>query len=100
SSIAGKNITTIEGLSADAGHPVQRAWIEADVPQCGYCQSGQIMSAAALLARKANPSDADIDQAMRGKLWRCGTYSLIREAIHRAARYAGSGSNVQTGGGQ
>src|SRR5262245_6901302 len=100
SAVAGKNITTIEGLSSDASHPVQRAWIEADVPQCGYCQSGQIMSAAALLARKANPTDADIDQAMKGNLCRCGTYSLIREAIHRAARYSGGGSKIELGGGQ
>ena len=99
SSIAGKNVTTIEGLSPNAADPVQRAWIEADVPQCGYCQSGQIMSAAALLVRKPNPGDADIDQAMRGNLCRCGTYSAIREAIHRAARYASS-SKVETGGGQ
>src|SRR3954452_23443443 len=97
SGVAGKNVTTIEGLSSDASHPVQRAWIEADVPQCGYCQSGQIMSASALLARKQNPTDAEIDQAMRGNLCRCGTYSAIREAIHRAARYA-SGSKVPTTG--
>jgi isoquinoline 1-oxidoreductase alpha subunit len=97
SSVAGKNVTTIEGLSSDLSHPVQRAWVESDVPQCGYCQSGQIMSASALLARKPNPTDADIDQAMRGNLCRCGTYSAIREAIHRAAKYS-SGSKVQTGG--
>ena len=99
SSVAGKSVTTIEGLSPDMNHPVQRAWIESDVPQCGYCQSGQIMSAASLLARKANPTDADIDQAMRGNICRCGTYSAIREAIHRAARYAGSKVET-TGGGQ
>jgi isoquinoline 1-oxidoreductase subunit alpha len=99
SSVAGKNVTTIEGLSADTSHPVQKAWVEVDVPQCGYCQSGQIMSAAALLARKANPTDADIDQAMKGNLCRCGTYSAIREAIHRAARYAASpAAKVSTGG--
>jgi isoquinoline 1-oxidoreductase subunit alpha len=98
SAVAGKNVTTIEGLSPDASHAVQRAWVEVDVPQCGYCQSGQIMSAAALLARNANPTDTDIDQAMRGNLCRCGTYSAIREAIHRASRYAGSPSKVQTGG--
>jgi isoquinoline 1-oxidoreductase alpha subunit len=85
SSIAGKKITTIEGLSADASHPVQKAWIEEDVPQCGYCQSGQIMSAVALLAKKPNPSDADIDDAMSGNICRCGTYQRIRKAIHRAA---------------
>ena len=84
--VAGKKVTTIEGLSEAGGHPMQRAWIEADVPQCGYCQSGQIMSAAALLAKKANPTDADIDDAMRGNLCRCGTYQAIREAIHLAAR--------------
>jgi isoquinoline 1-oxidoreductase subunit alpha len=90
-SIAGKRVTTIEGLSANGTHVVQRAWIESDVPQCGYCQSGQIMSAAALLARKQNPTDADIDEAMRGNLCRCGTYQSIREAIHRAAKYQASG---------
>jgi isoquinoline 1-oxidoreductase subunit alpha len=84
-SVAGKNITTIEGLSAGHTHPVQQAWIEVDVPQCGYCQSGQIMQAAALLAKKSNPSDADIDEAMSGNICRCGTYQRIREAIHRAA---------------
>jgi aerobic-type carbon monoxide dehydrogenase small subunit (CoxS/CutS family) len=98
SSVAGKGVTTIEGLSPDISHPVQRAWIEADVPQCGYCQSGQIMSASALLARKQNPTDAEIDQAMKGNLCRCGTYSSIRAAIHRAARYV-SGSKVETTGG-
>jgi aerobic-type carbon monoxide dehydrogenase small subunit (CoxS/CutS family) len=86
SSVSGKRVTTIEGLSADGSHPVQRAWAEADVPQCGYCQSGQIMSAAALLASKPNPSDSEIDSAMRGNICRCGTYQAIREAIHRAAQ--------------
>lgn len=81
----GKKITTIEGLSEDASHPVQKAWIEEDVPQCGYCQSGQIMSAVALLAKKPNPSDADIDDFMSGNICRCGTYQRIRKAIHRAA---------------
>src|ERR1700688_890479 len=85
SGVAGKKITTIEGLSPDRSHPVQRAWIEVDVPQCGYCQSGQIMSAASLLAQNAKPSDADIDQAMKGNICRCGTYQRIREAVHRAA---------------
>jgi aerobic-type carbon monoxide dehydrogenase small subunit (CoxS/CutS family) len=84
--VAGRTVTTIEGLS---DHPAQRAWIEVDVPQCGYCQSGQIMSAAALLARTPDPADADIDEAMRGNLCRCGTYQGIREAIHRAARAGG-----------
>ncbi len=85
SALAGKKITTIEGLSKDRSHPVQKAWIELDVPQCGYCQSGQIMSAAALLARKPKPTDSDIDEAMAGNLCRCGTYQRIRAAIHRAA---------------
>jgi isoquinoline 1-oxidoreductase subunit alpha len=84
-SVAGKHITTIEGLSADASHPVQIAWMEEDVPQCGYCQSGQIMSAVALLKKKPNPTDADIDEAMSGNICRCGTYQRIRKAIHRAA---------------
>ena len=83
--LAGKKITTIEGLSADASHAVQRAWIETDVVQCGYCQSGQIMAAAALLAQKPRPTDADIDAAMSGNLCRCGTYQRIRAAVHRAA---------------
>jgi len=85
SAVAGKKITTIEGLSADGNHPVQQAWIEVDVPQCGYCQCGQIMSAAALLTKKTNPSDADIDDFMSGNICRCGTYQRIRKAIHRAA---------------
>ena len=83
--VAGRKVTTIEGLSAKTDHPVQRAWIELDVPQCGYCQSGQIMSAAALLASKPSPTDADIDDAMAGNICRCGTYQRIRAAIHRAA---------------
>ena len=78
-------ITTIEGLSADGTHPVQLAWQEIDVPQCGYCQAGQIMSAVALLAQKPRPTDADIDQAMNGNLCRCATYTRIRQAIHKAA---------------
>ena len=85
SAVAGKSVTTIEGLSADASHPVQQAWIAEDVPQCGYCQSGQIMSAAALLAKKPKPTDADIDDAMQGNICRCGTYQRIRKAIHRAS---------------
>jgi len=89
-SVAGRQITTIEGLSPDASHPVQRAWAEADVPQCGYCQSGQIMSAAALLANNPAPTDTDIDVAMRGNICRCGTYQSIREAIHQAARNTGA----------
>ena len=86
-----QKITTIEGLSNDRSHPVQKAWIELDVPQCGYCQSGQIMSAAALLAKNTKPSDADIDAAMAGNLCRCGTYQRIRAAIHRAADLKSSG---------
>ncbi len=85
SAVSGKQITTIEGLSADGNHPVQQAWVEIDVPQCGYCQCGQIMSAAALLAKKASPSDAEIDDFMSGNICRCGTYQRIRKAIHRAA---------------
>jgi len=81
----GKEITTIEGLSPDLNHPLQKAWMEIDVPQCGYCQSGQIMSAAVLLAENSQPTDADIDDAMTGNICRCGTYLRIREAIHRAA---------------
>jgi isoquinoline 1-oxidoreductase subunit alpha len=84
-SVAGKKVMTIEGLSADGSHPVQQAWMDEDVPQCGYCQSGQIMSAVALLSKKANPTDADIDDAMSGNICRCGTYQRIRKAIHRAA---------------
>ena len=85
SAAAGKKITTIEGLSSDGSHPVQRAWAELDVVQCGYCQSGQIMSAVALLAATSNPTDADIDAAMSGNICRCGTYQRIRSAVHRAA---------------
>jgi aerobic-type carbon monoxide dehydrogenase small subunit (CoxS/CutS family) len=85
SAVGGKSITTIEGLSKDRSHAVQRAWLEIDVPQCGYCQSGQIMSAAALLKSNPRPSDADIDAAMSGNICRCGTYPRIRKAIHRAA---------------
>jgi isoquinoline 1-oxidoreductase subunit alpha len=91
STVAGKAVTSIEGLSADRGHPVQKAWIEMEVPQCGYCQSGQIMSAVALLATNPNPSDADIDSAMSGNICRCGTYPRIRKAIHRAAELSKSG---------
>ena len=82
---AGKKITTIEGLSEKVGQAVQKAWIELQVPQCGYCQSGQIMSATALLRTKPHPTDADIDAAMQGNLCRCGTYQRVRSAIHRAA---------------
>ncbi len=86
SAVVGKGITTVEGLSADLSHPIQRAWIAEDVPQCGYCQSGQIMTAAALLTEKPKPTDADIDEAMSGIVCRCGTYQRIRRAIHRAAQ--------------
>ena len=85
----GKQITTIEGLSADGSHPLQKAWMEVDVPQCGYCQVGQIMTAAALLKQQPNPTDGQISEAMDGNLCRCGTYLRIREAIHKAA--AGNG---------
>lgn len=83
--LAGKSVTTIEGLSSDVTHPVQLAWIEEDVPQCGYCQSGQVMAAASLLSKTSHPTDADIDEAMRGNICRCGTYNQIRKALHRAA---------------
>jgi isoquinoline 1-oxidoreductase subunit alpha len=86
---AGKRVTTIEGLSDNLTHPLQKAWIELDVPQCGYCQSGQIMSAAVLLAENSKPTDKDIDEAMSGNICRCGTYPRIRKAIHRAAELAG-----------
>lgn len=85
SAVGTKKVSTIESLSADGSHPVQQAWIEMQVPQCGYCQSGQIMSATALLESKPNPTDADIDEAMNGNICRCGTYQRIRAAIHRAA---------------
>ncbi len=83
--VAGAEVTTVEGLSPDGSHPLQRAWKELDVPQCGYCQAGQLMSAAALLKRKPKPTDADIDTAMSGNICRCGTYTRIRQAIHAAA---------------
>ena len=86
SAAVGKKVLTIEGLSSDNSHPVQKAWIAVEAPQCGYCQSGQIMSAVALLAKKKKPSDADIDAAMAGNLCRCGTYNRVRAAIHRAAQ--------------
>ncbi len=85
STVANKKVTTIEGLSPTASHALQTAWIAEQVPQCGYCQSGQLMSAAALLAKKPKPTDADIDTAMSGNICRCGTYQRIRRAIHRAA---------------
>jgi isoquinoline 1-oxidoreductase subunit alpha len=85
SAVQGAEVTTIEGLSPDGTHPLQRAWEELDVPQCGYCQAGQLMSAAALLAKTPKPTDAQIDAAMNGNLCRCATYLRIRQAIHRAA---------------
>ncbi len=88
-SAANKHVTTIEGLSPNGTHPLQVAWKEIDVPQCGYCQSGQIMSAAALLVEKPKPTDADIDMAMNRNLCRCGTYTRVREAIHKAAGQPG-----------
>ncbi|MBX9929458.1 MAG: (2Fe-2S)-binding protein [Gemmatimonadaceae bacterium] len=91
SAVAGQSITTIEGLSRDGSHPVQRAWEAIDVPQCGYCQAGQLMVAASLLKTKKNPTDADIDAAM-GNICRCGTYNRIREAIHKAAAMSATAS--------
>lgn len=90
SDVADRNITTIEGLSPDGGHPLQEAWIAENVVQCGYCQPGQIMTAAALLDRNPSPTDADIDAAMSGVLCRCGTYQRVRRAIHRAAEQGGA----------
>ena len=86
SSVGTRKVTTIEGISADGSHPVQRAWAEADVVQCGYCQSGQIMTAVALVEKNQTPTDEDIDAAMSGNICRCGTYQRVREAIHLAAR--------------
>jgi len=91
SAAAGTKITTIEGLSPDGSHPVQRAWAELDVPQCGYCQAGQIMAAAALLAEKPRPTDAEIDAALAGNLCRCASYLRIRAAVHRAAALPAAG---------
>jgi isoquinoline 1-oxidoreductase subunit alpha len=92
SSVAGKKVVTIEGLSLDSSHPVQQAWVEQDVPQCGYCQSGQIMAAAALLAKNAHPSRADIDEVMHNIICRCGTYQNIRAAIDRAIEIKAKGT--------
>jgi isoquinoline 1-oxidoreductase alpha subunit len=94
STVAGKTVTTIEGLSPETTHPVQLAWIEEDVPQCGYCQSGQIMAVASLLAKTSKPTDADIDEALRNNICRCGTYSQIRRAIHRAAEIKANGGRA------
>jgi isoquinoline 1-oxidoreductase subunit alpha len=96
SAVGTRSITTIEGLSKDRSHALQRAWLEIDVPQCGYCQSGQIMSAAALLEANRRPSDADIDAAMSGNICRCGTYPRIRKAIHRAAELLSADSSTGT----
>jgi len=96
SAVAGKSITTIEGLSADKSHPVQKAWIAESVPQCGYCQSGMILAAAALLQRKPHPTDAEIDSAMTN-ICRCGTYDRVRKAIHRAARGLGEPTHAAGG---
>ena len=93
SASSGQKITTIEGISEDQSHPVQKAWIEAQVPQCGYCQSGQVMSAVALLDKNPKPSDDDIDSAMSGNICRCGTYTRIRKAIHNASNEISNGSN-------
>jgi isoquinoline 1-oxidoreductase alpha subunit len=93
SSVSGREITTIEGLSPDGTHPVQQAWIAENVPQCGYCQPGQIMAAAALLAKNERPSDREIDEAMSKNICRCGTYQRIRRAIHRAAENMTGGKN-------
>ena len=95
---AGKKITTIEGISPDGGHPVQTAWAALDVPQCGYCQAGQMMTACALLAKTPNPTDAQIDSAMDGNLCRCGTYLRIRAAVHEAAKLSNSKSTAPSGG--
>jgi isoquinoline 1-oxidoreductase alpha subunit len=92
SEVAGGDVRTIEGLSPDGSHPLQRAWVELDVAQCGYCQAGQLMSAAALLSRTPDPTDTDIDRAMNGNLCRCATYLRIRQAIHRAATLAADGN--------
>ena len=96
SAVGNKRVTTIEGLSADGSHPVQKAWAALDVPQCGYCQSGQIMAAVSLLKRTAKPTDRDIDDAM-GNICRCGTYLRVRAAIHLAAKEVGSARRVAAG---
>jgi isoquinoline 1-oxidoreductase alpha subunit len=98
SDASGKRITTIEGISPAASHPVQVAWAALDVPQCGYCQAGQIMTACALLAKTPNPTDAQIDSAMDGNLCRCGTYLRIRAAVHQAAKLSNHGTVAPAGG--
>lgn len=92
SAVVNQKITTIEGLSSDNSHPVQKAWLEVQAPQCGYCQSGQVMSAAALLSKNSKPSDDDIDASMSGNICRCGTYTRIRKAIHLASKEMSNGS--------
>lgn len=96
STVGNKAVTTIEGLSANGTHPVQQAWIEMDVPQCGYCQAGQIMAASALLSTKPRPTDTDIDTAMKGNICRCGTYPRIRMAVKQASKIMSGGSKQQT----
>lgn len=98
SSVSGKSITTIEGLSPNGTHPVQVAWIEEQVAQCGYCQAGMIMTSSALLANKPEPTDADIDDALGGHICRCGTYQRIREAVHHAAKRSGASAAAAKGG--
>jgi len=101
SAVSGKNITTIEGLSSDGSHPAQVAWIEEQAPQCGYCQAGMIMTAAALLAKNSAPTDADIDDALSGHICRCGTYQRIRAAVHQAAsKHSSAGAAKQTARGE
>jgi isoquinoline 1-oxidoreductase alpha subunit len=97
SRVEGSEVTTIEGLSPDGSHPLQRAWVELDVPQCGYCQAGQLMTAAALLAKTPKPTDADIDTAMNGNLCRCGTYLRIRAAIQRASTMPATDASANRG---
>jgi isoquinoline 1-oxidoreductase alpha subunit len=98
STIQGATVTTIEGLSPDGTHPLQKMWQEMDVPQCGYCQAGQIMAAAALLKKKPRPTDADIDEGMARNICRCATYNRIREGIHRAAAATAAGAGAGSGG--
>ena len=99
STLEGKDVVTIEGLSPDGTHALQQAWRDLDVPQCGYCQAGQIMAAAGLLAQNPRPTDADIDEAMDRNICRCGTYTRIREGIHRAARALATDNQAGNGGG-
>jgi isoquinoline 1-oxidoreductase alpha subunit len=98
SRVAGQEVRTIEGLSPDGSHALQRAWVELDVPQCGYCQAGQLMAAAALLEQKPSPTDEDIDNALDGNLCRCATYTRIRQAVHHAAKLAAATPTSRQGG--